>query len=214
MLPLCILACAVALVGRFRSSVGVERLQLKWLAAAGAVVALLYLITMVMVALHELTPLLDGAGGAVTAVQTMSMLSFVLLPVAIGIAILRYRLYDIDLVIMRALVYGSLTAMLGGVYLGLVLLLQLLLYPVTEESDLAVAASTLAVAGLFGPARGRIQGIVDRRFYRSHYDAARTIDAFAGSLRHEVDLEAVGSGLQTAVHDTMQPAHISLWLRP
>jgi hypothetical protein len=211
MLPLCILASALSVVGRFRRSAGVERLQLKWLAAAGAVVALLYLVTMVTVALDELTPVLDGAGGVVTALQSVSVLSFVLLPVAIGIAIRRHRLYHIDAFINRALVYGSLTAMLGFVYLGSVLLLQLIL---DQKSDLAVAGSTLAVAGLFRPARGRIQDIVDRRFYRGRYDAARTIDGFADTLRHEVDLEAVGNGLQTAVHDTMQPAHVSLWLRP
>jgi hypothetical protein len=214
MLPLCIVACAVAVICRFRRSAGVERLQLKWLAMAGVVVALLYLLTMVVVGLEGLTSVLDGAGAWVTAVQTVSLQAFVLLPIAIAIAILRYRLYDIDVLINRALVYGLLTAMLGVVYFGLVLLLQLVLYPVTQESDLAVAGSALAVAVLFRSARGRIQGIVDRRFYRSRYDAARTIDAFAGGLRHEVDLEAVGSGLQTAVHDTMQPAHVSLWLRP
>jgi hypothetical protein len=214
LLPLCIVACAVALVGRFRRSVGIERLQLKWLAAAAAVVALLYLLTMVTVSLFELTPLLKGAGGVVTAVQTVSILSFVLLPGAIGIAILRHRLYDIDIVINRALVYGLLTAMLGAVYLGSVLLLQLVLSPVTQSSDLAVAGSTLAVAGLFGPARVRTQNTVDRHFYRGRYDATRTIDAFADRLRHEVDLDAVGSGLQAAVNDTVQPAHVSLWLRP
>jgi hypothetical protein len=214
LLPLCIVACAIAVVGRFRRSANVERLQLKWLAAAGAVVALLYLITMVVVALQELTSVLDAAGTVVTAVQTVSILSFLLLPVAIGIAILRHRLYDIDVVIKRALVYGSLTALLGAIYLGLVLLLQLVLNPVTQQSDLAVAGSTLAVAGLFGPARARIQSTVDRHFYRRRYDAARTIDAFADRLRHEVDLDAVGSGLQAAVNDTVQPAHVSLWLRP
>ena len=215
LLPLCIAACAGALVYRFRRSRGVERLQLKWLAAAGAVVALLFLMAILLsLLLPADVKSSDGVRPWLSVVDAASFLSFVLLPVAIGIAILRYRLYDIDVVIKRALVYGSLTALLGAVYLSLVLLLQLLINPMAQESDLALAGSTLAVAGLFRPARARIQGIVDRRFYRSRYDAARTIDAFASRLRHEVDLDAVGGGLQTAVRDTMQPAHVSLWLRP
>jgi hypothetical protein len=214
LIPLCFVACAIALLLRFRRSRGTERLQLKWLAAAGAVVALVYLLTMVSVVLADLTALVDERAGWIRALQTMSILSFVLVPVAIGLAILRHRLYDIDVVINRALVYGSLTATLAGVYLGLVLLLQQVLSPLTDPSDLAVAGSTLAVAALFGPARARIQALVDRRFYRSRYDAARVLDDFSSRLRHELDLEAVGTDLRKAVHETVQPAHVSLWIVP
>ncbi len=214
LLPLCILACAVSLVRRFRRSHGVERLQLKWLATAGAVVAVLYLLTMAGSFLTATTAFADGSPLWVTTLQTVSILSFALLPVAIGIAVLRHGLYGIDVVINRTLVYGSLTVTLAGVYVGSVLLLQLVLSPVTSQSDLAVAGSTLVVAALFRPARTRIQSAVDQRFYRSRYDAARTLEAFTSRLRHELDLDAVGNDLRTTVDETVQPAHLSLWLRP
>lgn len=214
LLPICILACAVGLVFRFRLSSGMERLQLKWLATAGAVVATLFVSAIFLpVVLPGAGISMDGARPWLNVVDAASFLSFALLPAAIGVAILRHRLYDIDVVINRALVYGSLTALLGVIYLSSVLLLQLLINPVTRESDLAVAGSTLAVAGLFRPARGRIQGIVDRRFYRSRYDAAQTLEHFGARLRNELDLETLDGDLRQVVHDTVQPAHVTLWLR-
>jgi hypothetical protein len=214
LLPLCIVACAGALVSRFRRSRGLERLQLKWLATAGAAVAVLFLLAIfTSVALPDTVTDSDGARPWLSVLDAASFLSFALLPAAIGVAILRHRLYDIDVVINRALVYGSLTALLGAVYLGSVLLLQMLINPITRESDLAVVGSTLAVAGLFRPARGRIQGIVDRRFYRSRYDAARTLEDFSARLRNELDLQTLDSDLRRVVHDTVQPAYVALWLR-
>ncbi|MGH2451966.1 MAG: hypothetical protein ACRDGE_12010 [Candidatus Limnocylindria bacterium] len=185
-----------ALVFRFRGSRGVERQQLKWIVAAGLVMVL-----SIFLSVFE------------AAFDWAWVVTIVALPVSIGIAILRHRLYDIDVLINRALVYGALTATLGAAYVGSVLLLQAMLRPFTADNEIAVAGSTLAVAALFGPLRGRIQRLVDRRFYRSRYDAARTLDAFAERLRDEVDLDQLRTELVGVVAQTMRPKHASVWLR-
>jgi hypothetical protein len=199
-----ILSIASLLV-RYRNARPEERQQLKWLMYAGALVGL---------AIASL-PAIDLAFGPPSDNLSNSIMtgSLAAIPVAIGIAILRHGLYDVDVVINRTLVYGALTATLLATYLGSVLLLQLALSPLTEKSDLAIAGSTLAVAALFRPARRRIQSAVDRRFYRRRYDAARTLERFGARLRDEVDLDALAVELRGVVADTMQPAHVSLWIR-
>ena len=135
------------------------------------------------------------------------------IPVAIGVAVLRYRLYDIDLVINRTLVYGLLTLILSLVYFAAVTVLQQLLSPFTGSSNIAVAGSTLAVAALFGTARSNVQAFIDRRFYRRRYDAGRALAGFSMSLRTQTDIEAVSDGVLQIVNETMQPARASMWLR-
>jgi hypothetical protein len=147
--------------------------------------------------------------------QDVELLSFAGIPVAVGIAVLRYRLYDIDLIINRTLVYGLLTATLVALYFGGIVVLQRLFVLLTgQQSTLAVVASTLAIAALFNPLRRRIQSLVDRRFYRKKYDAVKTLEAFSVKLRDETDLDALSDDLVGVVRETMQPVHVSLWLRP
>jgi hypothetical protein len=190
-------AAIVSLIMRFRRSRGVERQQLKWFAYAGALVVLAMLSTNVV----------PGLGN-------LPWVMVVALPVAVGIAILRYRLYDIDRLINRTLVYGLLTALLAGVYAGAVLVLGQLFGGVGRDPpSWAVAGATLAVAGLFQPARRRIQAVVDRRFNRRKYDAAKTVEAFSARLRDEVDLDTLSAELLAVVDETVQPAKASLWLR-
>lgn len=195
-------ATAAALVVRFRRSRGIERQQLKWIAYTATISA-------AGLALSVAGP--EVTGDVAFLIGLMGLAS---LPLAIALAILRYRLYAIDVVINRTLVYGFLTVSLGATYLASVILLQLTLEPITRGSGVAIAASTLAVAALFRPARARIQRFVDRRFYRQRYDARRTMEDFGARLRHELDLETLGVELCGVVRDTMQPNHVSLWLRP
>jgi hypothetical protein len=201
--PLALLAGAstAALVVRFRRAGPVERQQIKWMMLAGA---LLVAFVVAAVSLQSIIASLpDAVFGLVLS----------LVPLSAGVAIFRYRLYEIDVVINRAIVYGTMTAFLGAAYVTFVLVFQLVLRPLTEGSGLAMALSTLAVAALFRPARERVQALVDRRFYRRKYDAARTLESFAARLREEVDLDALRSELTAVVSQTMQPAHLSLWLR-
>jgi hypothetical protein len=144
-----------------------------------------------------------------------ALLSFTTVPIAMGFAVLRYRLYDINILINRTLVYGSLTAALVTLYFGGIVVLQRLFVLLTgQQSTLAVVASTLLIAALFNPLRRRIQSFIDRRFYRAKYDARKTLEVFSSKLRDETDLEALSGDLIGVVRETMQPAHVSLWLRP
>jgi hypothetical protein len=200
--PVVLICSAASIVVRFRRARGLERQQLKWLAYAVAVFA-------VVVALASR----EWTGWAVAQVAALLALGFI--PVAIGIAILRYRLYDIDRVISRTLVYAVLTATLTLTYAVVVLVLgQLFGEAGGNPPSWAVAGATLAVAALFQPLRRRIQRLVDRRFNRRRYDAARTVEAFSGRLREEIDLDSLSAELLAVVDQTMQPTEASLWFRP
>lgn len=194
----CVGAVAAVIV-RFRRSSGVERQQMKWFLYAAAPILTF--------------PVTDYLPGIVSDLVFGWML--IGLPTAIGIAVFRYRLYDIDVVINRTLVYGALTATLVGLYLGGVVVLQYALRWLTGgESQIAIVASTLAIAALFGPLRRRIQGLIDSRFYRGKYDAAKTLEAFSTTLREETDLATLSNDLLDVVRGTVHPEHSSLWLQP
>jgi hypothetical protein len=195
-----------ALVVRLRRSRGVERQQLKWLGSGMAFVALSFVAVVPVY-------LLVGYSAAAAWITGLPAIGITLLPVAAGVAILRYRLYDIDVLINRVLVYGVVSAVLLATYAVGVVLLQTLLRPFTAGSDLAVAFSTLVIVALFQPIRRRVQDVVDRRFYRSRYDAVRTVDAFTARLRDEVELDALRADLLGVVGDTLRPRHASVWLR-
>jgi hypothetical protein len=217
----CILASVVGLILRYRRSKGEERQQIKWIAFAASFVGLGFVVAMVsgliafVFAPETWEGTADGAPLWFDLLFSVVLLSFGGAPVAVGIAVLRYRLYDIDLIINRTLVYGSLTATLAGLYFGGVVSLQAALRALTgQESTLAIVASTLIIAALFGPLRRRVQDLVDRRFYRRKYDAAQTLAAFSARLRDETDLDALSDDMVGVAAATVQPEHASLWLRP
>jgi hypothetical protein len=196
---------ALSLVVRYRRAKGLERQQMKWIAGAAVLVGV-YVLGGVL----GLEWLLGEALWNLLNAATNTGLY-----VAVGVAILRYRLYDIDLLINRTLVYGSLTATLVALYFdGIVLLQKVFVVLTGQKSTLAVVASTLMIAALFDPLRRRIQSFIDRRFYRSKYDARKTLDTFSAKLRDQTDLEELNNELVGVVRETMQPAHVSLWLRP
>ena len=207
--PLMLLAGLLAVVSlfmRFRGASGDERQQIKWFAFAAA-------LTFAWIFVFE--QLVSAEGGALEAIAAVSSLVLVpSIPVATGIAIFRYRLFEIDRLVNRTLVFAALTAALVLVYLGGVISLQYAFRAITgQESNLAVVASTLAIAALFGPLRRRIQAFIDRRFYRRKYDAAKTLEDFSGKLREEVELDSLTDDLVAVVRETVQPTHVSLWLR-
>ncbi len=208
LLPLAILLSVASLVVRYRRADGLQRLQLRWIALSGLIVGVFFI--------SSLLQALGFLQGSVLLSSEFDMLTFVsygAIPVTIAIAVLRYRLYEIDRILNRAIVYLTLTGLLLGTYAGSVVLLGIALQPLTQQSDLAIAASTLIVAAVFQPARRRIQNVVNRRFFRSRYDAQRTIEAFSSRLRDQVDLDALNADLRAVVAEALQPSQISLWLR-
>jgi hypothetical protein len=194
-----LLAAAASVVLRFRRSRGVERQQMKWFVYAASL----------LIAGAVSWPLPDVVENLLFSAV------FFALPTAVGVAVLRYRLYDIDLLVNRTLVYAPLTAALVSVYVAGVIVLQYAFRTITgQHSQLAVVVSTLAIAALFSPLRRRTQQFVDRRFYRRKYDAQKTLAAFSAQLREETDLDALEDTVVGVVRDTMQPEHVSLWVRP
>ena len=202
------LVSLASMVSRLRGARGRERLQLKWITYAAALTAVSFAVSFLAGSLPE-----DWRAVS-DLFFLLGVVGFAGIPVAAAIAILKYRLYDIDRIINRTLVYATLTAALASVYVGGVVTLQLVFRALTGQgSQLAIVASTLAIAALFGPLRRRVQGFIDRRFYRSKYDAAKTLESFSAKLRDETDLEALSEGFVGVVRETVQPAHASLWLR-
>jgi hypothetical protein len=200
-----VVAGCVSVFVRFGRAGGTERQQVKWLAFSGVFVA-------VMLLPAGLTASASSTAVLAKAFQDALLVGFAAIPLAIGVAVLRYRLYEIDRIINRTLVYGLLTALLGGVYVGLAVGLGSVVS--SNQNSLVIAGSTLVVAALFTPARRRIQALIDRRFYRRRYDAGHTLEVFSARLRDEVDLDELREHLLRVVGETMQPARAQLWLRP
>jgi hypothetical protein len=208
MAPLLFGTAALSVFVRLRHATGVERQQIKWFAYAAAMYAVSIVLNVINLGIDA--PLWFDQGSTIffTAVGTM-------IPLSIGIAILRYRLYDIDLIINRTLVYGSLTVTLVALYFGVIVVLQRVLVVISgQESTLAVVASTLLIAALFNPLRHSIQNFIDRQFYRRKYDAAKTLEEFGATLRDATDLDGLKEELTGVIRETLQPAHVSLWLAP
>jgi len=205
LLGLSLVLSAISLGFRYRRARDIEKQQIKWLLLGGALTIL------VMFTASPGAPW--SVEKTVPLLSHMALVGLVAIPAGVGIAITRYHLYDIDVVINRTLVYLVLTAILATTYLAVVVLLQQTLGGLTEESDLAIAGSTLAVAALFRPLRSRVQTFIDQRFYRRKYDAAETLELFAARLRDQVDLESLTVELTQVVGTTIQPSHVSLWLR-
>ena len=195
-------ASALGLIPRLRRARGVEREQLKWITYAAA----LHGAAWIFVAF-------DPTGVAALIGEYAVIATLGLIPIAAGIAILRHRLYDIDIVIRRTIVYGALVTILGALYVALVLGLQTVLSRFSGSDTIPVALSTLAIAAVFGPVRGRVRDLVDRRFYRSRYDHQRMVESFGSRLRDEVDLEAVGRTLVDVADQSVRPASVGLWVR-
>jgi hypothetical protein len=207
-----VLAIATSVIVRFRRARGEERQQLKWLAYSVGVLSGVAVVGFLnFQVLNNPLPFFEDVG------SVLGVVAIAAVPVAIGVAILRYGLYEIDLIINRTLVYGSLTVMLGLVYFGGVTATQAIFRALTGQQNqpqLVIVVSTLVIAALFNPLRRRIQAFIDRRFYRRKYDAAKTLEAFSAKLRDETDLDALNDDLVGVVRETMQPSHVSLWLRP
>jgi hypothetical protein len=218
LLPLCVLVSATSLVVRYRRAGAEVREQIKWLAFAASVVGVAYL-SAVITGIFFVPELFTSQGPqnlVYVLIPNLLLMSYAGIPTSIGFAVLKYRLYDIDIIINRALVYGPLTVSLAAVYLGGVVGTQAAFRTLTgqeQQSQLAVVVSTLAIAALFNPLRRRIQSFIDRRFYRKKYDAAKTLESFSYRLREEVDLEILTRELVTVVEQTIQPTRVSLWLR-
>jgi hypothetical protein len=212
LLALCILVAAVSLVLRFLRSGGDEREQIKWLAFAASILGLGFFSYVIPA---NILP--DGAGGVdrlwVNLLEDALTLSLAGVPVAVGIAILRHGLFDIDIIIRRTLIYSVLTLLLGLIYLGCIIVSRILIAPLTGASELAIVASTLAIAALFHPLRQRIQNLIDRRFYRRKYDAAKVLAAFGATARDETELQRLTAEMLRVVDETMQPEFVGLWLR-
>jgi hypothetical protein len=218
LLPLCILVSAISLVVRYRRSGAEVREQIKWLAFAASVVGVAYL-SAVITGIFFLPELFASQGPqsiVYALIPNLLLISYAGIPAAIGFAVLKYRLYDIDIIINRTLVYGCLTLMLALVYFGGVVGTQAVFRALTgqeQQPQLAVVVSTLAIAVLFNPLRRRIQSFIDRRFYRRKYDTSKTLESFSYRLLEEVDLGNLADELVAVVEQTIQPAHVSLWLR-